>query len=723
MRIRALKTLCIVGMLAMGIWNTACTSSSEVYDDTVDPACTQDADCPKGEKCIVDRCLIQCRIGVYCDHNHVCVDGACVLKSEVDGDKSQTDGDASPDGDHVIADGDKVPTDGDKTPTDGDTVQTDGDTFPTDGDIEWPEIDREPEAETGCANSSDCNLGSVCIDKKCQEGCLSVRDCPPERVCTAEGGKLGNCVECTQDKDCTTSEVCRDNRCRFVCAEDKNCTSSLTPYCDPDSKICVACLSDSQCAIGTICMSGACVTGCRTDRDCAQGSYCDASSGPFGTCYACVQDRHCSNDKVCVDHACVVDCSKVQCSSPTPYCLESTGGCVQCLLTDHCQRGKICKSNACVEGCTQDLDCLSGKHCKTSGNGQCVECLTNEHCSSGKVCSGDNTCVTGECATDANCGTGKYCHPVLHQCYTLPADSCSSDNECLPIPLYTTLCDPLTRTCIDGCILGIFCLQNSSLMCVGDYCYECATDANCQGTACLPFDNSCKDCTGDDDCLNPDWHCKTDSGNCYECLSDAHCPTGKVCDPESYSCVECLENADCMNALKPICGKDKTCIPPCSNDCVKDSQICDFNDYESPIGYRVCGDYDNDPCTEYSSVQSCPSGQSCEDGSCVCQYECTEGQKACDQSDKDIYWSCAEDSYGCIRWMSYYCTTYKVCSAGNCVCPPACTQNSRRCISGDTKNYEICQYDDYYSGCYYWSKRACKEGTTCSGSSVCPVAE
>jgi hypothetical protein len=49
----------------------------------------------------------------------------------------------------------------------------------------------------------------------------------------------------------------------------------------------------------------------------------------------------------------------------------------------------------------------------------------------------------------------------------------------------------------------------------------------------------------------------------------------------------------------------------CTDDCVPDNREC------SGSGYRVCGNYDSDICTDWSSVTACGSNQQCISGNCV----------------------------------------------------------------------------------------------------------
>jgi hypothetical protein len=197
-------------------------------------------------------------------------------------------------------------------------------------------------------------------------------------------------------------------------------------------------------------------------------------------------------------------------------------------------------------------------------------------------------------------------------------------------------------------------------------CYECLDDYHCPGTDCKAFDNSCVKCTGNADCLDASWHCDTASGACHECLQDSHC-TPEFCDTTNHVCVQCRTDADCGNPSFPTCGKDKTCIPPCSDGCVKDSVICDPGD---PGGesYLTCGDWDNDPCLEYGDSAYCPDNQYCSGAKCVCKPPaCTEGKYACDPQYPTTVFVCEKDANGCLGWG-----TYMVCNTGNCkngACP------------------------------------------------------
>jgi len=56
---------------------------------------------------------------------------------------------------------------------------------------------------------------------------------------------------------------------------------------------------------------------------------------------------------------------------------------------------------------------------------------------------------------------------------------------------------------------------------------------------------------------------------------------------------------------------DGECVTPCVDQCVLGSRKCDPSG-----GYRVCGNYDSDSCSEWSGVSACGEGLICHEGAC-----------------------------------------------------------------------------------------------------------
>jgi hypothetical protein len=130
---------------------------------------------------------------------------------------------------------------------------------------------------------------------------------------------------------------------------------------------------------------------------------------------------------------------------------------------------------------------------------------------------------------------------------------------------------------------------------------------------CVP---SCsgKEC-GDDGC----------GGSC------GSCPSGTSC--EGYQC-------------KPTCTDD--CSPLGKKECI------------SSTSFRTCGNYDSDPCLEWSEPSNCASGSTCWNGTCACAPDCTGKE-------------CGADGCGG--------------SCGQCTGGKKCVQNACQCVLND---YQAC---------------------------------
>ncbi len=638
-------------ILSFSAWCAGCSSGSST---NITPKCKTDEDCKGGEMCLPDtkQCVKICYRDSDCFNGQSCVKGACVTPS--------ADGDAAED---------EYPEYEWEPPVDNadDWIWDNNDQI---DDVLSDDPAERDEQTAQCLSNGDCPLEQICVNRVCAPGCASARDCGTAKKCNTAYPPNGLCVECLADGDCGPGKACLNNACAFVCVSNADCAGAPNgKYCEPSSRVCVQCLDDSACSQGYICFENKCVGGCKGDRDCASDMKCDPSFGAHGNCFECVTNNHCPVGKVCSNHSCVTDCSAVTCNAPTPYCLPATGACVQCLSDENCPRGYVCSGNNCAAGCKQNADCPTGKYCDAAANGgqgKCVECLETSQCPSDKKCL-NNVCQSSSgCSTDPECGAGYYCHPKTAQCVQLPADYCDPNisNSCN----YYSGCDPLTRTCISSCMgLPICLFDQNRIWCVDGLCYGCENDAQCVGTACNKFDQMCVVCQSDADCSPSSYHCKTDSGNCYQCLDDSHCSNGKICDVDNgRKCVECLQNSDCKNAGKPVCGKDKTCIPPCSDECVKDATKCDAADTTPPIAYLTCADYDNDPCLEWGGSANCPTGQTCSANKCACLNECVLNAQTCDSQDSTKIYICKKDSYGCLYWSTNYCATGKYCSNGYC---------------------------------------------------------
>lgn len=107
----------------------------------------------------------------------------------------------------------------------------------------------------------------------------------------------------------------------------------------------------------------------------------------------------------------------------------------------------------------------------------------------------------------------------------------------------------------------------------------------------------------------------------FEALCPEACPDGvtrctedgrstQTCAADENGCITWAEEVDCED--DSVC-QDGACAKVCDHDCDELGNI----DCMSPTDYAVCGQYDSDPCREWSVVTSCGEEMMCEDGNCV----------------------------------------------------------------------------------------------------------
>jgi len=170
------------------------------------------------------------------------------------------------------------------------------------------------------------------------------------------------------------------------------------------------------------------------------------------------------------------------------------------------------------------------------------------------------------------------------------------------------------------------------------------------------------------------------------------CPNGGTCgNYDSDSCLEC-PNISCTNECSYI-----------------GQRTCYGSNY-----YLVCGNYDSDSCLEWSSPQYCGSGYICQNGSCISSITCSDecsyyGQKTC--AGTNSYKICGNyDSDPCLEWSSSHsCPSGYICQNGECVyqsppCQNECSfvgQTEKKC-SGNYVQQRTCgNYDS--DSCLEWS--------------------
>jgi hypothetical protein len=169
------------------------------------------------------------------------------------------------------------------------------------------------------------------------------------------------------------------------------------------------------------------------------------------------------------------------------------------------------------------------------------------------------------------------------------------------------------------------------------------------------------------------------------------------------------EYQELMEEVKPfaeeqnnVLFEDNFPLDLCQDECQDEARKCQGN------GYQLCGDFDQDACTEWGQVNQCGSGWSCRQGSCqkitlTCQNECVEGQRRCAQAGYQICGNYDQDQ--CLEWGKVSdCYAGMACTDGVCQnkaenCQSECDQAYiRRCFGN---GYQICgNYDQ--DQCLEW---------------------
>ncbi len=334
--------------------------------------------------------------------------------------------------------------------------------------------------------------------------------------------------------------------------------------------------------------------------------------------------------------------ANVSCSKFCPYKAEcGTNDCGEpcgkgCTEGYSCENYKCIKINipqnqtqnqtqlqniSCEENCsTLELQCGNHTICNKSIN--CGNCSNGYTCQINGTCT-KNPCVPATCASlGRNCGTVSdgcggtlTCGNYNGGCQT--GYTCQTDRGfCVQNPCVPATCASLGRNCgtvSDGC--------GGTLTC-GNYNGGCQTGYTCQ------TNGTCTKNPCTDTCESLGYQCgdKTICGeivNCGSCVYPQICqPSGLcICTPESNTafCNRLNKNCGSVTALDNCrvsrtvyCGDctgtctDGVCIT-CTDDCTLGAREC----YST--GYRVCGNSDSDPCTEW--IQT-PCAYGCSGGYC-----------------------------------------------------------------------------------------------------------
>ncbi|KAJ8890120.1 hypothetical protein PR048_009627 [Dryococelus australis] len=587
------------------------------------PACSENRDCPSGNKCLAGTCLPVCSSEAGCLGNERCDVGAGVCRPLCHRDQDCRSG----------------------------------------------EMCEGLVCRIGCRSDTGCPVGKACVNSQCTDMlrddpcntnsvritlfldlCSSPTACGTNAACTMQGHqKACSCpapltgdprvschqpvTSCQAQQECATGQKCQGSLCQTTCSRDANCLSDercVNGICQ------TVCNSDAKCGYKHICENRLCVPGCRSDTVCADNQACIEKqcknpcegSTICGSCALCQVVNHgiqCSCPTNFFGNP-LIGCSRppVRCGSPdcsdcdvAGYCTKSCQASKDCACGEVCANGKcrakcsgasvcaqghICDNGVCVAGCHAHKDCPSDKACMNQQcSNPCAEgvfpcgknalCRVSEHravclCPDGFQGEPTQTCSRYECARDEDCEPSKMCGKdkvCRNPC--LEAGSCGKNAQCRVIQ----------RQAQCSCPPGYFgnpvveCKQGANEACLRNPCGE---NAKCRDTGGAGYECTCMTgCSGDayqgcvcDKCQDKECGvnaaCRMTSGGQSECYCPSQYPAYKsrpqvIVEPRAVgrmrsACAKvwllsaenvCANDYDCPNEKACV---NKQCIDPCT---------------------------------------------------------------------------------------------------------------------------------------------------------------
>ncbi|MBN2498801.1 MAG: hypothetical protein JXR96_29690 [Deltaproteobacteria bacterium] len=386
--------------------------------------------------------------------------------------------------------------------------------------------------------------------------------------------------------------------------------------------------------------------------------------------WGCHSDADCKHGRICVDGRCQDESAR-------------------CQTDADCNAGETCFGGLCTV-CDQDGDGVLGAQCH---GGDCDDGNGGVHPGADELCGDDldNDCdgVTDPASLcDARCAgvtcpDGYACDPDTGDCVPICTPRCAG-RECGP----------------DGC---------------GGSCGTCQTGERCNGDGqCV---SGCVDrCqAGEKACAgNAVVECvDTDNDGCVEWGTPSPCADGQTCrDGRCTSCVPDCVGRECgPDGCGGSCGTcpsdqrcDQTsgqCVGGCTDECFWGESRC-----VDPFSYQECGDWDEDPCTEFGEVYRCPDDAPCdpETGYCLvtCEDECWWGESYC--VDEMGYVECGPwDGDPCLEFgPRLECPEGSFCDWNTGRCDGACEDE---CWWGES----YCLDEWLYVECADWDGDGCAE--------------
>ncbi len=507
------------------------------------------------------------------------------------------------------------------------------------------------ETDSYCSTSDSERLVETCEDLCVSGECYDVEcendsECDDSNPLTLDqcinpGSVASECrntlINCASNNDCGFTGFVGSEFCSGlgITKNFQNATCLNAGTLESSCSVVVNPIVLAECEFA--CSQGVCIR-CDKNTDCddSDSNTVDSCNNP-GTL-----ESYCANEPVIDEIACVndADCGetaavgeefcfggdvtqlfeKFTCHNPNTtlsYCSSN----IAPQLTEDC-------ADTCLAGECVSIECYNHEDCDDDNDLTLDIC--NEAGTVESFCSHSTSEI--ECFSDSDCGVGGQFGESF--CFNNDVFSLSQDYECnFPGTAQSFCSSSIERELVEDCS------------------YLCSNGACIPLTECVPGQTRQCGLTNVGECKLGVETCKM-NWQWGMCIGAVY-PSIEVCDGKDNNC----------NGLT---DENNVCGPSCSNECSFGERQCVDN------GYKICGYFDSDSCTEWSSVVECDTEETCQGGFCVpiqqptCTNECVFGARQCSGNSWKL---CAYfDSDPCTEWsILTNCGPYKTCNGGFCL--------------------------------------------------------
>jgi hypothetical protein len=541
-------------------------------------------------------------------------------------------------------------------------------------------------AATGAAQCKD--VGTIALKPRAManDGCpMGLLRCGES--CVNPQSDKAHCGGCNQDCDL----ACTDGKCACPPSQTQCGHSCANTSTDRDN--CGGC--GHICPQGQMCTNGTCVAiVCPQGKTVCNNECVDTQTDGYN-CGACNASCNVQGRQVCSGGACAcpaglttcpggpVDAPRSRVRASTDFCADvktdryNCGGCGTI-----CAVGKTCTNGSCADIVCPQGRTLCGNDCVdlTSDSEHCGGCDTSCHGSDGEggamVCK-DSVCACpqGQTKCTAQGGEGGS--------YSFCADTSNNRYNCGGCG---TTCE-VGKTCTGGTCVAITCPQGQTLC--GNDCVDAQTDAQHCGGCDTHCNGESREICQAGACVCPSGYMKCSIGEnfsiCFDTQNDRYhcggcnttCPNGQTCTGGACVAITCAQGQtlcgnDCTNLqTDPYhCGTCEThCGGESGESCQQGTCVCPGGQTRCMVGegFYQCRDTQTDRYNCGSCGTTCPAGQTCSGGTCAA-ITCQQGTTLCQDSCVNL----TTDRNNCGTCGSY-CFERQSCVEGKCTCSQGLT--------------------------------------------------